>query len=606
MPTTEWTIEATGGATNGLDNAYPTRDAFLEADLLPTVTRAAFVVGRQSFAVIRHESGTIAQDNGQLWAPDGPSTPQHFGWEPGADCGPPTALALTYEGSLPLGRVYFPTGQYIFETQASVVYSGAIEREVVISGDGRSSMLYGANADGVIKIRTANGNRRAAQLRDISIVPIVQNAGCAFAFTAPEGGVNNRGAFRGQNIWLARPTTTLALTDYEPVIAKHCWGQATGGSVLDLSGLNRPNIEYVMMHPQPGSTEYMGLPYALLNLDGCYNPVVKNCVLNGRAQRGITFVRERDNEGGRIIGCNIVGPEIGIYVDQTDGVEIFRHPRFHVSNTHVNAIVKAFYIANTKFINFEDVWTYGKSLEDDEGEGGTEIPVPVLPDQYIDIHLHNCNAVDMSAILFRASNVQARRHLYFTGGTRDVVVRAEKGFVAEVTVPPVFIDGTCRDITMYLPSNPAHYDFREYPDNLFEIDPAATGIRVYDELGTLVFNATSTTVDRRAQADLPTAATTIARREGAIYLPDGTSKEFTRDELVAINGTDGRRIISVLVGDAISAALQLDRAPGNNQTAMTILVRDPDGVYRTYRGKVGANDTGPGGAGRAFFIDNAP
>ena len=58
---------------------YATRQNFLDASVLPEVTRVSFFVRDRTYAVVRDAAGTIVQTNGEKWKPDGDVTPEHFG-----------------------------------------------------------------------------------------------------------------------------------------------------------------------------------------------------------------------------------------------------------------------------------------------------------------------------------------------------------------------------------------------------------------------------------------------------------------------------------------------------------------------------------------------
>jgi hypothetical protein len=102
---------------------YATRTAFIAATLPTEVTRAAFFVSGNTYAVVRDASGPIVQANGQTWQPDGDVTPQHFGavGDGVADDAAAINAAASYVAAQGGGVVLFPVGTYAvgrFETNA--------------------------------------------------------------------------------------------------------------------------------------------------------------------------------------------------------------------------------------------------------------------------------------------------------------------------------------------------------------------------------------------------------------------------------------------------------------------------------------------------------
>ena len=91
---------------------------------------------------------------------------------------------------------------------------------------------------------------------------------------------------------------------------------------------------------------------------------------------------------------------------------------------------------------------------------------------------------------------------------------------------------------------------------------------------------------------------------------EGSAVTFRRDRTVMTDidtATATARFESALmVSGALTEVFRLSVPPGSNQSFATLMITDGDSVNRFYRVRVGANDTGPGGAGRALWIDNQP
>ena len=123
-------------------NSYATRAAFIGATIPAEVTRAAFFVGGNTYAVVRDASGPITQSNGQKWRPDGDVTPQHFGavGDGAADDTAAVVAAVNSSGWLNWGNLVYRITSPLIATVAKVdwvgtgavvFYDGAHSREAV-------------------------------------------------------------------------------------------------------------------------------------------------------------------------------------------------------------------------------------------------------------------------------------------------------------------------------------------------------------------------------------------------------------------------------------------------------------------------------------------
>jgi hypothetical protein len=103
-------------------NSYVTRAAFI-ADTIPVeVTRAAFFVNGNTYAVVHDATGPITQTNGKKWRPDGDVTPQHFGAVGNGVADDTAAInaALAYIASVGGGTVNVPAGTYKITSRLSM------------------------------------------------------------------------------------------------------------------------------------------------------------------------------------------------------------------------------------------------------------------------------------------------------------------------------------------------------------------------------------------------------------------------------------------------------------------------------------------------------
>lgn len=78
--------------------------------------------------------------------------------------------------------------------------------------------------------------------------------------------------------------------------------------------------------------------YGIKLLD-CYDAWVYRSYVHGRWQTGISFnsgISGETYEGGRVESCNIVNPDIGLWVDHVFDKDWLFEPGFHLLNCHIN------------------------------------------------------------------------------------------------------------------------------------------------------------------------------------------------------------------------------------------------------------------------------
>ena len=487
--------------------------------------------------------------------------------------------ALEYVFSQPHANLHFPAGRFLFEQQVSVEVGGD-EREISITGVGQASQLFSANGDGCIKIESTN-RRHRVELRNISIIPCINNAGSPFQFTQPEGGIDNRRNAVVENVYLSRLVANT-ITTFEPDIEKHTWSNG-----ISLEGTNRPYVSNMIMHEQPNSREYITpKPQYLLNLDGCYNPTVLFSLLVGPAARGITNVRTGSNEGGRYHGTNVVGQDWPLYIDQPE-----RHPVVTLVNTHLNGVVGNLYIRNCKFIDIVGCWFYN-ARENPSGQV-----------EFIDVEMDNCEHIN-SEILFRGSTNTARRH-YKMVECRDFDLNLTKRLASRVQDTSVVqIDGNCRDGIIRLPDDQASYDFKGYDQAFTAVAPEAVNIKVVTPETRTDSDFVSSNWTARKQT---TGSPRISRQAYTGRNDGGQLVRYVELESYAAGNTEGsergRFDISARVEGELTVLARVLNSATSSGAALEVAVRE-SGVQVLRRVRVGPNGSGPGGTGRALYVDD--
>lgn len=139
---------------------FPTRAAFLAANVPPVVTRTSFFVSGNTYAVVRDATGPIVQDNGQRWRPDGVTTLQHFG---ATGLGDQAIDEAAWAAAVAWAeKVYLPSGTYILR-RAKVNNASKVKE---VYGSGYDSLVIHPAADvaaaggatSVIDVEGTSGN----------------------------------------------------------------------------------------------------------------------------------------------------------------------------------------------------------------------------------------------------------------------------------------------------------------------------------------------------------------------------------------------------------------------------------------------------------------
>jgi hypothetical protein len=215
-------------------------------------------------------------------------------------------------------------------------------------------------------------------------------------------------------------------------------------NVIVVTGTNRPSFNNVAAWRQ-GTDK----PNAILNIDGCYKPIITDCYFNGIATYGISNIRTDSNEGFLLSNTTINGADTGVYISQSS-----RHPEIWIQDCHLNNVVTGVHVVNSKFM-----WLC-RNLMYSRAEDGAA---------YTDYLLDNCNSVNIIDNVYRAGVNLNRRHVNLINGSRFIKI-SDNGLNADTVIAPYYVDSTCQQVDLYLPPYSGNYDFASYPAVLYEFD----------------------------------------------------------------------------------------------------------------------------------------
>jgi hypothetical protein len=333
--------------------------------------------------------------------------------------------AMTFLASQDYASLYIPSGVYRLATRASATFSAG---SYSIYGDGASSIIVGDNAVGALRM-VCTSRHVYTTITDLNFSPALLNSGTGFEYTAPEGGIGQRNVFRMEN---------CVFESYIPTL------DASWFNVIVVTGVNRPSFNNVVAW-----RESLLKADTILNINGCYNPIITDCYFNGFATYGITNVRAATNEGFLLSNTIINGPDTGCYISQPN-----RHPLIWVNDSHFNCFVAGVHIVNSKFI-----WLCRNLMYSRAADGAT----------YNDYLLDDCNSVNIIDNVYRLGTALNRRHVNLINGSRFIKI-SENGLNANTVIAPYYVDSTCQQVDLYLPPYSGNYDFASYPDVLYEFD----------------------------------------------------------------------------------------------------------------------------------------
>jgi hypothetical protein len=478
-------------------------------------------------------------------------------------------LALTTLFSSSEGALFIPAGIYRMESRVEI--SGlSSSGSYSIYGEGQASIIYGVNADGGIKIDTTS-RHLYLNVSNLVFSPGLANSGTAFEYSTVEGGVSQRNVFRMENcIFESHDDTDLSSSWFNPLV---------------VTGVNRPSFNNVVVwrdFTTPSDT--------LLDIDGCYKPIITDCYFNGAAEYGITNVLTNENEGFLLSNTTVNGPETGVFISQPG-----RHPEIWIVDNHINCTVRGIDIRNSKYIWIERNLIFSRDI--------------LAGASYTDIYLNGCDGINIKSNMFRGHGglTLQRRHVELIDCLHVDV--HEKRLHAATSIAPFYCDATCGHISLYLPKVPADYDFASYPadlleslseDNIFVITEDSVTERINNSL-----SGPSISLDKMSDSPANNDILGSVNFSGKNSVDENVT--FARIKATSSDVTDGSErgslVLSTNVNGSDEEAVTILNPSVNGEAALLLVVRE-SGLPVLRRVKVGANGTGPGGTGRALYVDN--
>lgn len=422
---------------------YGLRGAFV-ADAATQTWKRGTVVSAEGFQYVYDTAATEVIDDLPGFLPFGIVSPQHFGAaaDGTADDSAAVAAALAYIMGMEKGHLHFPTGVYRLASRVTFDNSGGSGAgNYTISGNGSSSIIAVDNADGGIEI---NNVSRHVYMDVYKLVfsPRLANSGTAFEYTATEGGNAQRNVFVMQDcVFEPHIWTDLTSSFYNPVV---------------VTGVNRPLFNRIIIWREP--TEGETKPNAILNLDGCYNPVVRDSYINGAATYGISNIVSDTNEGFVLNNVIINQADTGVYVAQPN-----RHPLIWITDCHMNSYVAGVHLDNCKY-----AWLQNNLMYTRNGAG----------ESFIDFRLVDCDNVHIQNTTYRTINAGVPNRRHVSCENSRVVRISDFGFAGSTAIAPYYFDATSKDCELHVPNSTTDYDSSDYPDTLYEIASGAERIRV--------------------------------------------------------------------------------------------------------------------------------
>jgi hypothetical protein len=336
--------------------------------------------------------------------------------------------AINFLASQNDASLYIPSGIYRLATRVSATFSAG---SYSIFGDGASSIIVGDNSAGAIQM-ICTSRHVYTNVSNLSFSPALANSGTGFEYSASEGGVAQRNVFRMEN---------CVFEPYDDADTTSSWF-----NVIVVTGTNRPSFNNIVAW-RTGTDK----PNAILNVDGCYKPIITDCYFNGIATYGISNIRSTDNEGFLIANTTINGADTGLYIAQSG-----RHPEIWVTHCHFNNVVAGVHLENSKYVWLCNNLMYSRAL---------------TGDSYSDYLLDDCDSVTIVENVYRQGTTQIpnRRHVNLINNTQLVKI-SDNGLNGRTAIAPFYVDSTCQQVDLYLPPYIPSYDLASYPSVLWEFD----------------------------------------------------------------------------------------------------------------------------------------
>lgn len=512
----------------------------------------------------RDPAGTAISTVGDTWSPLGDSfCPEHFGAN-GAGLvsdSPAIQLLMEYMATKETARFYLNNAIYRMDERASVTING--NKDYTIDGNG--GVILVDNADGGMQF-TCTGRHAYMTVSDVHFAPALEYSGTAFEYTAPEGGVSQRQVFAMENC-IGEP---LDDTDLD----------SSFFNALIVTGVNRPRF---VNNTFWRAKDTVLKPKAILDIDGCYKPYIVGGYYNGRADFSVTNVRAVDSEGFYMAGVTLNGGDVGLNITQPG-----RHPEIWVTDCHINSYVRGVSLNGVKYAWLVNNLMY---VQDSVLTGAG----------YVDFYVENCDGITVTGNKYRSGSTEtpARRHVSLVG-SQSVRIN-EAGMYGRTSIAPYYIDATCQNVEINVPSAGASNNFATYPATIVQ-SLSTANISWQNHDGVTGFNDGSTSypdwqLDRESASpaanDSLASVTYAGRNSAAEKVPYARTKASILDPL---DGTeDGYFDTEIIINGVLTTVGRVLRATSTSQTTLFVGVRDGAEVYSMKRVGIGAVDSGGAG-----------
>jgi len=346
-----------------------------------------------------------------------------------------TALEWLFSEQNSQKSLYVPSGIYNLETAIELSVNPN-NSQLAIYGDGATSVFHCKDVNGGIKINTFS-NAVYLTLDSLQFCPGEGNGGTAHAlwFTYDNRGTKNR-----HQIWMRNCVVdTLSRDNFSDG-----WVD-----VFKFHSASRVKIQDTTIWNVWKEVDASGDPVGkMIDLYDCYKPWLKDIYCNGAGKYGVYNLREGFNEGGNYNNVNIVGPSIGIFIQQNPTTS--RHPEVWIKDSHMNCKAENISITGCKYVWIKDCLLYGAPSTD--GRPGS----PTMRDIFVD----SCIGVNIIGNVFGSGSltIMDRRHVFLEGTSQHVNI-SKSQLDAPIQQKPFFFRDTTHDITFHQEVAPIHSSY---------------------------------------------------------------------------------------------------------------------------------------------------
>lgn len=340
--------------------------------------------------------------------------------------------------------LYVPSGIYNLEQTVVIDQVNPKNSQLAIYGDGATSVFHCNDPNGGIKI---NGFAPAIYLTldGLQFCPGTGNGGTAFAFWYTYDNINTKNR---HGIWMRDCVVdTLVAENFVDG-----WID-----VFKFHGASRVKIQDTTVWNYWWELDDAGDPVGkMFDLTDCYNPWMEDVYCNGAGKYGVYNVRGAFNEGGNFSNINIVGPSIGLYINQSDeGEETGRHPGVWIRNAHMNCAAINIHVEKCSYVLIQNNLFYGLPREYD---------LPGSP-SFIDIYTKDSRGINIINNSFGSGSLEVmdRRHVYVDGTSNSIHI-SDNQLDASCQQQPFYFKPEAFNVTVHQPTAPSRNTYFKYPD----------------------------------------------------------------------------------------------------------------------------------------------